>query len=132
MNKQEKLEALSATLGVSLPEELTVAQLDAISAAIGKDQSAEVAQLESALESEKAKVTTLTNQAAQLAKALEEAEQSPVVISDKPIVKIGNESYKVLAGTRVNGNVYTAAEIAADKTLAKSLIDRGSGVLQKI
>lgn len=132
MNKQQKLEALSATLGVSLPEELTVAQLDAISAAITKDQSAYVVELEAALVSEKAKVTALTAQAAELAKALESAEKGPVVVSDRPVVKIGNDNYKVIGGANIDGKVHTAAEIAADKTLAKSLIDRGSGVLQKI
>lgn len=134
MNKEQKLAVLSEALGTTLPEELTVAQIDSILKVVGekKDQAVELEQAHNAYDALKSAFDEMVKTNEDLAAALKAAEEKGVVISDKPVVKIGNNSYKVLGGARIKDKVYTAAEIAADKDLAKSLIDRGSGILQKI
>lgn len=120
MNKAEKLSTLSEKLGVEFPQELTVAQIDAVLDTVSQKEALEAVN------------TELSTAVAELNEALKAAESKPTIVSDKPIVKIGKDQYKVLGAVKHNGAIHSPAEIAADKDLAAKLVEIGSGLLQKI
>ena len=50
----------------------------------------------------------------------------------KPIVMIEESTYKIMSGAIIGDKTYTAQEIAKDEELAKSLILKGSDLVQLI
>lgn len=134
MNKPEKLAKLSEALGFALPEEMTVPQLDALISIVDANAQAveEKAALEAKLTNAEAASQELLKQLSELNQKLVSAESETKTTGKKNVVKVGKDSYYVVGPVRFNNKVHTVAEIIADKELAKSLTEKGSGMLRKI
>lgn len=49
-----------------------------------------------------------------------------------PVVKLKDGSYQILGGTRHQGEVLSPKELAENKDLCQELVEKGSGLLQKV
>ncbi len=131
--KTPKAAAPAAAPSVNTPATLeeAIALLNEANAKL-KDADQKIADTEKAYKEAEDKSEALKAELEDAAAVIEELKAQAAQSTGKskgPVVKIGQQSYLVKAGTVLGGKPFTAADIAADKDLCKDLIERGSKLL---
>lgn len=87
----------------------------------GEKLANQVKDLEAELKDSAAIVTDLKEQLAEASKGKKKG----------PIVKIGNDSYRIVGGTVIQKKAFNPEDLAADSKLCAKLIKKGSKLFQK-